>query len=101
MAMGEDKETAKRSWADMLDDMDDGGDDEAGEAGNKEIELPGESESSFFASDLIVLTSVPVSCFVEWLAFYKKSLKDAPLLDVLKMLEIMKVQIAENKAAEK
>merc|ERR1712139_689222 len=33
----------------------------------------------------------------EWLDFYKKSLKDAPLEDVLQMLEAMKTTIAEQK----
>jgi len=44
MAMGEDEPTARRSWLDMLADMDDGAEDEEeGEAvaGNKEIEVGG------------------------------------------------------------
>ena len=37
----------------------------------------------------------------EWLDFYKKSLKEAPLEDVLKMLGEMKDTIAKQKEAGK
>ena len=37
----------------------------------------------------------------EWLDFYQKSLKDAPLDDVLQMLNAMKGQIEENKKGKK
>merc|ERR1712070_1262273 len=66
MAMGENEEQAKKSWAAMCKDMDD---DE-----NATIDLP------------------------EWLDFYQKSLKDAPLDDVLGMLNQMKETIAKDKA---
>merc|ERR1712086_321244 len=67
MAMGETREQAKKSWTAMVKDMD----DEATKDG--EIELS------------------------EWESFYIKSLKDAPLEDVLSMLTQMKESIAENK----